>query len=176
MIISMIAAMDKNKIIGQNGRLPWQLPADMQRFIALTMGKPVIMGRKTYESIPAKFKPLKGRTNIILSRNPNYEAPGCIVVDSPEAALAAAGDADEVMICGGSTIYKAYLFQADRLYLTIIDAEFKGDTVFPTTEQICWCIIQQETHQPDEKNQFGYQFLTLERKTLSHQTILGPEG
>jgi len=165
MKISMIAAMDKNKIIGQNGRLPWRLPADMQRFVALTMGKPVIMGRKTYDSIPTKFKPLKGRTNIIITRNPDYEAPGCIVVDSPEAALEAAGDVDEVIIGGGSTIYKAFLFKADRLYLTIIDESFDGDATFPTTEQICWCIIQQESHQPDKKNKFPYQFLTLDRKS-----------
>ena len=164
-IITLIAAMDKNKIIGQNGRLPWRLPADMQRFVALTMGKPVIMGRKTYDSIPAKYKPLTGRTNIILTRNPDYTAPGCLVVDSPEAALAAAGDADEVMIGGGSAIYQAFLFQADRLYLTIIDAEFDGDVIFPTTEQIYWCIIHQETHKPDEKNKYRYQFLTLERKS-----------
>ncbi len=154
MKISMIAAMDKNKVIGQNGRLPWRLPADMQRFVALTMGKPVIMGRKTYDSIPAKFKPLTGRTNIIITRNPDYEAPGCLVVDSPEAALAAAGDAEEVMIGGGSTIYEAFLLQADRLYLTIIDETFDGDATFPTTEQICWCIIHQETHKPDEKNKY----------------------
>jgi len=165
MKISMIAAMDKNKIIGQNGRLPWRLPADMQRFVALTMGKPVIMGRKTYDSIPTKFKPLKGRTNIIITRNPDYEAPGCIVVDSPEAALEAAGDVDEVIIGGGSTIYDAFLFQAHRLYLTIIDEAFDGDSIFPTTEQICWCIIQQESHQPDTKNKFPYQFLTLDRKS-----------
>jgi dihydrofolate reductase len=160
----MIAAMDKNKVIGQNGRLPWQLPADMQRFVTLTMGKPVIMGRKTYDSIPAKFKPLTGRTNIIITRNPDYAAHGCLVVDSPEAALAAAGDAEEVMICGGSAIYGAFLLQADRLYLTIIDAEFDGDATFPTTEQIYWCIVHQETHEPDEKNPYAYQFLTLERK------------
>ena len=165
MIISMIAAMDKNKVIGQNGRLPWRLPADMQRFVALTMGKPVIMGRKTYDSIPAKFKPLRGRTNIIITRNSDYEAPGCIVVDSPEAALAAAGKADEVMIIGGSSIYQAFLLQADRLYLTLIDAEFEGDAIFPTTEQIYWCITHQETHQPDEKNKYPYQFLTLDRKS-----------
>jgi dihydrofolate reductase len=163
----MIAAMDKNKVIGQNGRLPWRLPADMQRFVALTMGKPVIMGRKTYESIPAKFKPLTGRTNIIITRNPRYEAPGCIVVDSPQAALAAAGDVDEVMIIGGSSIYQTFLLQAHRLYLTIIDAEFAGDAIFPTTEQICWCIIHQESHQPDEKNPYVYQFLTLERKEIA---------
>jgi dihydrofolate reductase len=168
----MIAAMDKNKVIGQNGRLPWRLPADMQRFVALTMGKPVIMGRKTYESIPAKFKPLKGRTNIIITRNSDYEAPGCIVVNSPEAALSAAGKVDEVMIIGGSSIYQAFLLQADRLYLTLIDAEFEGDAIFPTTEQIYWCITHQETHQPDENNKHPYQFLTLDRKSSikNHQS------
>ncbi|MBE2220872.1 MAG: dihydrofolate reductase [Anaerolineae bacterium] len=167
MIISMIAAMDKNKVIGQNGRLPWRLPADMQRFVTLTMGKPVIMGRKTYESIPARFRPLSGRTNIIITSKADYDAPGCLVVTSPEAALAAAGAAAEVMIIGGSSIYQAFLFQAHRLYLTLIDAEFEGDAIFPTTEQIYWCIIHQESHQPDEKNQYPYQFLTLERKNIN---------
>lgn len=168
MIISMIAAMDKNKVIGQNGRLPWQLPADMQRFVTLTLGKPVIMGRKTYESIPAKFKPLTGRTNIIISHQADYDAPGCLVVASPEAALAAAAGVEEVMVIGGSSIYQAFLLQADRLYLTLIDAEFAGDATFPTTEQICWCIIEEENHAPDEKNKYAYQFLTLERKSTIH--------
>ncbi len=166
MIISLIAAMDKNKVIGQNGRLPWRLPADMQRFVALTMGKPVIMGRKTYESIPDRFRPLTGRANIIITRNPDYEAPGCLVVNSPEAALAAAGDAKEVMIIGGTSIYEAFLFQADRLYLTLIDAEFEGDAIFPTTEQIYWQIIEEKSYQPDEKNKYAYQFLMLERKEI----------
>jgi dihydrofolate reductase len=166
MIISLIAAMDKNGIIGQNGRLPWRLPADMQRFVTLTMGKPVIMGRKTYDSIPAKFKPLSGRTNIIISRNAGYEAPGCLVVNSPEAALAAAGSAAEVMIGGGSAIYEAFLPLAHRLYLTRIDAAFDGDAAFPAYQPEQWRITQQENHTPDEKNPYRYQFLTLERKEI----------
>ena len=163
MIISLIAAMDKNRLIGQNGRLPWRLPADMQRFVALTMGKPVIMGRKTYDSIPAKYKPLHGRTNIILTRNPGYKAPGCLVVHSPEAALAAAGDAEEVMVAGGAAVYAAFLPRAHRLYLTLIDAQFTGDAAFPATNPSHWRTIHQETHEPDEKNNYRYQFLTLER-------------
>ncbi len=163
----MITAMDKNKVIGNNGRLPWRLPADTQRFVALTMGKPVIMGRKTYDSIPDRFKPLKGRTNIIITHNPNYEAPGCIVVTSPEAALAAAGDVEEVIIGGGQAIYEAFLLQAHRLYLTIIDDEFEGDTHFPTAEQIDWNIIEEQSFEPDKKNKYRYQFLTLSKKIIN---------
>ena len=157
--------MDKNRIIGQNGRLPWRLPTDMQRFVELTMGKPVIMGRKTYDSIPAKYKPLKGRTNIILTRNPDYAAPGCLIVNSPEAALIAAGNAEEIMIGGGSAIYAAFLPIAHRLYLTLIDAQFDGDATFPAYNQANWQTIHHNTHRPDEKNKFRYQFLTLERKS-----------
>jgi dihydrofolate reductase len=163
MIISLIAAMDRNRVIGVNGRLPWHLPADMGYFVQMTMGKPVIMGRKTYESIPARFRPLRGRSNIILTRDSDYAAPGCHVAHTIEQALAAAADAPEVMVIGGQAVYTKFLPLAHRLYLTLIDAEFPGDAHFPPYDPAAWHTIHQETYQPDENNPYPYQFLILER-------------
>lgn len=120
--ISIVAAVAANGVIGVDNRLPWRLPADMRRFRELTLGKPVIMGRRTYESIG---RPLAKRTNIVLTRNLNFEADGCIVVHSAEAAIAAAGDARELMVIGA---FETWLPLTDRLYLTQIAAEFEGDT------------------------------------------------
>jgi len=114
MIISLIAAMDKNKVIGNKGKLPWNLPADMRYFRDKTKGKPVIMGRKTHESIG---RPLPDRTNIIVTRDRNYKAKGCVVVHSADEALKAAGNIEEVMVIGGSQIYKEFLPKANRMYL-----------------------------------------------------------
>lgn len=173
MIISLIAAMDKNRVIGQNGRLPWRLPADMQYFVMMTTGKPVIMGRKTYESLKPKYKPLRDRTNIILTHTHNYDAPGCIVVHTIEAALAAAGDVDEVMVIGGANTYEQFLTRADRLYLTIIDAEFAGDATFPPYDHSAWTITAREAHEPDEKNPYPYEFLTLEKQATRDKRLDG---
>jgi dihydrofolate reductase len=171
MIISLIAAMDKNRVIGRNGRLPWRLPADMQHFVALTLDKPVIMGRKTYDSIQPKYKPLRDRINIILTHNRGYEAPGCIVVHTIEAALAAAGDAPEVMVIGGANTYEQFLPLADRLYLTIIHAEFEGDTTFPPYDATAWRVVSDETHLADEKNSHRYQFLILEKLSMVNDQL-----
>jgi dihydrofolate reductase len=167
MIISLIAAMDKNRVIGRNGRLPWRLPADMQYFVSLTLGKPVIMGRKTYESIPEKYRPLRNRTNIILTHNLDYVAPGCIVVHTLDEALAAAGDAPEVMVIGGANLYEQFLPRANRLYLTIIHGEFDGDAHFPPYDPAAWNTISDETHPVDAQNPYSYQFLILENGQLS---------
>ena len=165
--------MDKNRVIGQNGRLPWRLPADMEHFVAVTMGKPVIMGRKTYDSIQPKYKPLHGRSNIILTHNHDYNTPGCIVVHTVEEAIAAA-DAPEVMVIGGANTYEQFLPLADRLYLTIIDAEFNGDAQFPPYDESTWTITARETHQPDEKNPYPYEFLTLEKQATRDKRLDGP--
>ncbi|MDX1687598.1 MAG: dihydrofolate reductase, partial [Candidatus Promineifilaceae bacterium] len=109
--ISLIAALDRNGVIGDDGRIPWRLPADLKYFKRVTMGKPLIMGRKTYESIG---RPLPGRQNIVLTRQRDYRAPGCTVVHSLEEALAAAGDAEEVMVAGGGSVYRQFLPRADR--------------------------------------------------------------
>lgn len=164
MKISMIAAMAKNRIIGAGNSMPWHLPADLQHFKKVTMGKPVIMGRKTYESIG---RALPGRLNIVISTNTNYQLSDATVVTSPEAALAVAESkaADEVMIIGGGTIYAAFLPQADSLYLTHIELEVDGDTQFPDYLQAGrWQEIERISHTPDEKNKYQYTFSTLIRK------------
>jgi len=160
MIISFIVAMSKNRVIGKDNKLPWDLPADMKHFKDLTMGKPVIMGRKTYESIG---RPLPDRTNIIITRDKDYKAEGCIVTSSVEGALDAAGDQEEIMVIGGSQIYKEFLPIANKIYLTIIDEEFEGDAFFPEYNEDEWKIIEKEEHEADKENKFKYTFLTLQR-------------
>jgi len=161
MIISLIAAMDKNRVIGKGGKLPWNLPADMKYFKDKTLGKPVIMGRKTYESVG---KPLPNRTNIIVTHNQDYKAEGCIVVHSVDEALKAAENAEEVMIIGGSQIYEEFLPKANKLYLTIIDTEIEGDTYFPEYKIEEWKEASYEEHERDAENQYDYTFLVFERK------------
>jgi dihydrofolate reductase len=128
MIISIIAAMTENRVIGLNGAIPWDISDDRQRFRELTMGHPIIMGRKTFESIG---RPLAGRRNIILTRRPGYRVEGCCVVHSFKDALAASAGADEVFICGGEELYRMALPLADRIYLTIVHRFCAGDVFFP---------------------------------------------
>ena len=161
MIISFVAAMGKNRVIGKNNSLPWAMPADMKRFKELTMGKPVIMGRKTFESIGV---PLPKRMNIILTRDHDYGAEGCIVVHSADEALNAAKSAKEAMVIGGSQIYKEFLPRANRMYLTIIDAGIEGDAYFPKYDAEEWEETAYEEHERDAENQYNYTFITLERK------------
>ncbi len=161
MNISLILAMDRNRVIGAGGDLPWRLPDDMKYFKARTMGKPIIMGRKTYETIG---KPLPGRQNIVITRQREYQAPGCTVVHSPQEALSAAGSAPEVMITGGAEIYRRFLPQADRIYLTLIDASLEGDTFFPELAPGEWQTIWEERHDADARNPYAYRFLVLERR------------
>ena len=162
MIISIIAAMGKNRVIGKNNSLPWKLPADMKHFQDLTTGKPVIMGRKTFESLG---KPLPNRMNIIITRDQNYKAEGCIVAHSLDDALKAAENQKEVMIIGGSQIYKEFLPRADKMYLTLIEADFEGDAYFPGYKIEDWEEIDYKEHERDAKNQHNYTFLTLKRKS-----------
>ena len=159
-MISLIVAMDRNRLIGRGNALPWDLPADLQHFKATTMAKPVIMGRKTYESIG---RPLPGRHNIVISRNAAFAAPGCTVVASLEAALTAAGAVAEIMIIGGAQLYAEALPRARRIYLTRIDADFDGDAWFPALDTVVWRECQREEHLPDERNPHPYSFLVLER-------------
>ena len=160
MIISFVAAMGKNRVIGKNGKLPWHLPKDLKHFHDMTLGKPVIMGRKTYESIG---KPLPDRTNIIITRDQSYKAEGCIVVHTIDEALKAAGNAEEVMVIGGSQIYKEFLPRANRMYLTFIDEEFQGDTYFPEYNIEEWKEISYEEHERDAENKYDFRFVVLER-------------
>ena len=159
-MISLIVAMDRNRLIGRGNALPWHLPADLQHFKATTMAKPVVMGRKTYESIG---RPLPGRHNIVISRNAAFAAPGCTVVASLEAALRAAGAVAEIMIIGGAQLYAEALPHAQRIYLTRIDADFDGDAWFPALDATVWRECQCEEHPPDERNPHPYSFLVLER-------------
>ena len=158
----MIAAMGKNRVIGFNNKMPWHLPADLQWFKKTTFGSPIIMGRKTYDSIGF---PLPGRLNIILSRNKDLKIKGCSVVNSMDAALKLARevDKDEVFITGGAHLYNKFLVDANRLYLTLIDETFDGDTYFPDYTQYEWEQVAKVKHASDDKNPHSYTFLTLDR-------------
>ncbi|WP_164504431.1 type 3 dihydrofolate reductase [Pseudoalteromonas espejiana] len=162
MIISMIAAMANNRVIGLDNNMPWHLPADLQHFKKVTTGRPVIMGRKTFESIG---RPLPGRRNIIITRNENYSASGIETVTTPEAALDLVNEVEEVMIIGGGNIYQQFLPLATRLYLTFIDLAVEGDTQFPDYQaEANWQIVDEQQNKPDEKNQYSYKFVTLYKK------------
>lgn len=162
--ISAIVAMDQNRLIGAGDSLPWRLPDDMGWFRRQTMGKPVIMGRKTYESIPAKFRPLPGRRNIVLTRDVAYRAPGAAVVRTVAAALAAAAPADEVMIAGGAQIYAAFWPHINRLYLTEVDGRFSGDVYFPDVDWELWHETVCESHPRDARHAHAFTWRILERR------------
>jgi len=161
MIISIIAAMGNQRVIGANNTLPWHLPADMQWFRKCTMGKPIIMGRTTFESIG---KPLPGRKNVVVTRNTAYRVEGALVVHSLEQAIEVLQDEAEAMIIGGSNIYSQALNFADRLYLTEIHEDFVGDSWFPEFDMTQWSLLSREDHQVDEKNHYNYSFVSLQRK------------
>ena len=157
MIISLIAALGKNRVIGSDNSIPWKLPADMKRFRELTTGKPVIMGRKTFESIG---RPLPNRTNIIITTDKNYKADGCIVVHSVDEALKSA-KGSEIMVIGGAQIYKLFLPKANRMYLTFIDKEFEGDAYFPEYDKNEWKEVSREEHA--DENGLKYSFVNFDR-------------
>jgi len=158
--ISLIAAMTEDRVIGHQNRLPWHLPADLAHFKRLTLRKPILMGRRTWESLPGL---LPGRTHIVISRDPDYRAEGALVVPSPRAAIAAAAGADELMVVGGETIYRAMLPLADRMYLTLIAARIEGDAYFPEWAPAAWRETAHETRPRDERNPYDLCFLTLDR-------------
>jgi len=159
--LSLIWAMADNRVIGIKNRLPWKLPADMKWFRQNTLGKPIIMGRLTFESFGAK--PLPGRRNIIVSRNPNYTADGIETFNSLEAALAATSNAEEVMLIGGMSLYQQALPLADRLYMTLVHADLDGDAWFPDIDLSHWQQTRRQDFQADEKNPHAYSFITLEK-------------
>ena len=163
MKISMIAAMAHDRVIGKDNQMPWHMPADLAHFKRVTLGKPVLMGRKTFESIG---RPLPGRRNLVISRNPSYQADGIEVVGSVEAALALLADNEvaEVMVIGGGHLYAELLPKADCLYLTRIELEVEGDTRFPAFADEQWQCVEREVHQADEKNPHPYRFETWRRK------------
>ena len=162
LIISAVVAMAENRVIGKNNQLPWHLPADLKHFKNITTGHPILMGRKTYESIG---KPLPNRTNIVITRDQSYKAPGCEVVSSLEEAiaLAATHQSQEIFIIGGAEVYRQLLPRIQRIYLTVVHHTFEGDVYFPELKMNEWHEVEHESHQPDEKNAYTYSFLKLER-------------
>lgn len=159
MILTLIVAVADNGVIGRDGGLPWRLPGDLAHFKATTMGKPIVMGRKTWESLG---RPLPGRDNIVVTRDPAYVADGAAVAADLDAALAAAGDAGEVMIIGGAEIYALALPRADRIHLTRVHASPEGDTHFPDLDLDRWREVAREDHDADGDSP-AYSFVTLER-------------
>jgi len=169
MIISIIAAIGNNRVIGNKNKLPWDLPADMEHFRKFTKGKPIIMGALTYLSIG---KALPKRYNIVLTRDPNFKALGCKLAYSLDEAILLAEDSPlgkksgEIMICGGASIYKQYLPKAHRMYLTLIEGDFEGDAFFPEVDMKEWEEKERIVNEPDKKNPYRHTFLILERKSL----------
>ncbi len=181
-MISMIAAMGKNRVIGKDNKMPWHLPADLKWFKQMTMNSPIIMGRKTYESIG---KPLPGRFNIVLSRDKNLNINGCQVANSANQAIQIAeselqkhntGDSQntstphtgekEIFITGGAYLYELFLPKADRLYLTLIDETFEGDTHFVDYDACEWDEVSRQDFQADDSNPHAYSFVILDRKVI----------
>jgi dihydrofolate reductase len=162
--IAFVVAVGRNKVIGKDGRLPWRLPDDMRHVRAITMGKPLIMGRRTYESIG---KPLDGRTNIVLTRDPSFHPEGVLVAGSPEEALRLAGDAPEIIVFGGAQVFKEFLPLTDRLYMTSVDAGVEGDTFFEMGPSTDWRVVKNERHEADDRHEYGFNILTLDR--ISHR-------
>lgn len=161
MKISLIAAMAKNRVIGKNNQMPWHLPADLKHFKVITTNKPIIMGRKTFESLG---RPLPNRRNIVVTRQKDFMVQGAEVVCSIDAALALVGDAVEVMIIGGAEIYRQAISLANTMYLTMIDLDCEGDAYFPEWNLTQWQTIESESFMPDDKNPYAYRFVTFRRK------------
>lgn len=166
MIISLIAAVAQNRVIGKNNDLPWHLPDDMKYFMKTTSGHHVIMGRKNYESIPEKFRPLPNRNNIVVTRQKNYDAPLCRVVNSVEEAIAIAKNenAHETFIIGGAEIYKYAMPFTQRMYLTEIHASVEGDTYFPEIDKSEWNEVSRMHHPVDERHKHSFDMVVYERK------------
>lgn len=159
-ILSMVVATANNRIIGKDNDMPWHLPADLAYFKKTTLGKPVIMGRKTFESIG---RPLPGRHNVVISRDSNYQAEGADTVTTVDAALALVKEVDEVMVIGGGAIYEHCLPVATRLYITHIEGEIDGDTQFPFYDVNVWKKVSSEKRLADEKNKYNLDFCVYEK-------------
>jgi dihydrofolate reductase len=163
MKISLIVAMASNRAIGLNNKMPWHLSADLKRFKKITMGSPILMGRKTFESIG---HPLPGRTNIVLTRNPAYTQEGCVIVNDLETAIwTGCRHAGEIFVIGGADLYQVLLPRAETIYLTEIKKKFRGDTFFPELDMNGWAETEREDVADDAKSGFSYSFLRLDRKT-----------
>ncbi len=159
-MITLIAALSRNRVIGRGGDLPWRLPEDSRHFRRATLGKAVIMGRGEYETRKA---PLPDRLNIVMTRQRGYQAPGCTVVPDADEALRAAAGHGEIMIAGGQQIYEEFLPRADRMVLTLVDAEVEGDTFFPEYEASQWREVERLEVAADERHAYAFSIVTLER-------------
>ena len=164
MSITLIAAMARNRAIGRDNRLPWRLPDDMKFFMRSTLGRTVLMGRRTFESLPGG--PLKNRRNVVLTRQSGYRPDGCEVVHSVEEALSRYGDG-ELMVAGGAEVYGLFLPHADRMLLTEIDAEVEGDAFFPEWDPGEWTLVASEHHPADERHAYPFSFNTYLRMPSS---------
>lgn len=160
MKISIVVAVSTNNVIGKAGGLPWRLSEDLRHFKKITMGKPVVMGRATWESIG---RALPGRQNIVLSRRAGCVAEGCDVAATVDAALAIAGDAEELMIIGGSHVYEQFLPQTDCIYMTRIHRNVEGDTFFPALDESAWQTIACDSHAACAERDYAFDFLTMKR-------------
>jgi dihydrofolate reductase len=160
MRLNIVVAMAANRVIGRGGELPWRLGGDLKYFKRTTMGHPVIMGRKTHESIG---RALPGRLNVVITHQRDYDAPGCEIVHSLKQAMNACGSATQAMIIGGATLYQEALPQSQRIYLTEVHVELDGDTVFPALQEVDWHESSREFHRADGANEFDYSFVVLER-------------
>lgn len=158
--IAFVVARDRKGVIGKDGRLPWRLPDDMRRVRKLTVGKPLIMGRRTYESIG---RPLPDRTSIVLTRDVNFRCDGCLIARDAEEALKLAGDASEVIVFGGAGVFADFLPRADRIYLTEVDADVPGDTYFPPLDLGRWREVERKEHSADARHPYRFAFVTLDR-------------
>ena len=166
MIISLIAAVAENNVIGKDNNLPWHLPTDMKYFRDTTMGHCVIMGRKNYDSIPLKYRPLDGRTNIVVTRKKDFVAEGCIVVHSIEEALneCKKKNESEVFVIGGADIYNQTMDIADKIHYTKIHHTFEGDAFFPVVDEHKWELISRKDISADEKNTFPFSFCVYRKR------------
>ena len=158
---TLVVAVARNGVIGRDNKLPWRLPDEIAYFKRVTMGHPIVMGRRTWESIG---KPLPGRMNIVVTRQGDYQAPGCTVVHSLDEAWKAAGDADEVCVIGGTTLFEESLPIADRIHYTEVEAYVEGDTFFPPFDRSQWQEREVERHPADERHPYPYRILVLDRR------------
>jgi dihydrofolate reductase len=163
-VIALIAAVSRNQVIGHDNALLWNIPEDMQFFRRTTSGCPVIMGRKTWESLPERFRPLPGRRNVVISRQPGFEAPGADVAHSMSEALGLVQDTAKVFVIGGAQIYEAAMSEADELLLTEVDRDYPGDTAFPAWDRQLFEEVQRQTVRAAAPNDFNISFVTYRRR------------
>lgn len=161
LLITLIVAVADSGVIGRDNTLPWHLPEDLKRFKRLTMGKPIVMGRKTFESIG---KPLPGRQNIVVTRDTNYQRDGIHVVHDAAGALRAARDAPEVMVIGGAELFRAFLPSAGRIHLTRVHGNIAGDVMWPALDEREWQVVERETHTADDRHAYAMTFEVWEKR------------